>query len=168
MRSRPGRSDWLRVVGTAGAPVGRFEVRHCTGPRLLPIKGNAAARPGKARRAWPARIYGYCPHCPAVRILTAAALALALSAPVLATPPAKPARLGLCAACHGEDGMARIPGAPNLAGQKLDYLREALRQYRDGRRDIPVMRAATGPLTDAELDQLAQWFSAQTPSRAAP
>jgi len=103
-----------------------------------------------------------------MRILTTAALALAISAPVLATPPAKPARLGLCAACHGEDGMARIPGAPNLAGQKLDYLREALRQYRDGRRDIPVMRAATGPLTDAELDQLAQWFSVQTPSRAAP
>lgn len=64
--------------------------------------------------------------------------------------------------------MARIPGAPNLAGQKLDYLRDALRQYRDGRRDIPVMRAATGPLTDAELDQLAQWFSAQTPTRSAP
>ncbi|URL58988.1 c-type cytochrome [Luteibacter flocculans] len=102
-----------------------------------------------------------------MRILTTAALALALSAPVSAAPPAKPARLGLCAACHGEDGMARIPGAPNLAGQKLDYLREALRQYRDGRRDIPVMRAATGPLTDAELDQLAEWFSVQTPSRAA-
>ncbi|SFW55384.1 c-type cytochrome [Luteibacter sp. UNCMF366Tsu5.1] len=102
-----------------------------------------------------------------MRILTTAALALALSAPVSAAPPSKPARLGLCAACHGEDGMARIPGAPNLAGQKLDYLRQALRQYRDGRRDIPVMRAATGPLTDAELDQLAEWFSAQTPSRAA-
>ncbi|WP_036116112.1 MULTISPECIES: c-type cytochrome [Luteibacter] len=103
-----------------------------------------------------------------MRFLLTAALALALSAPVLAAPPVKPARLGLCAACHGEDGMARIPGAPNLAGQKLDYLREALRQYRDGRRDIPVMRAATGPLTDAEVDHLAQWFAAQTPTRAAP
>ncbi|MDR6938174.1 MULTISPECIES: c-type cytochrome [unclassified Luteibacter] len=103
-----------------------------------------------------------------MRILTTAAIALALSVPVLAAPPAKPARLGLCAACHGEDGVAKIPGAPNLAGQKLDYLREALRQYRDGRRDIPVMRAATGPLTDAELDQLAQWYSALTPPRAAP
>jgi cytochrome c553 len=104
-----------------------------------------------------------------MRFLLHAALVLAVSATAhAAAPPAKPARLGLCAACHGEDGMARIPGAPNLAGQKLDYLRDALRQYRDGRRDIPVMRAATGPLTDAELDQLAQWFSAQTPSRAAP
>lgn len=104
-----------------------------------------------------------------MRFLLHAALLLAVSATAYAAaPPARPARLGLCAACHGEDGMARIPGAPNLAGQKLDYLRDALRQYRDGRRDIPVMRAATGPLTDAELDQLAQWFSAQTPSRAAP
>jgi len=103
-----------------------------------------------------------------MRILTTAALALAFTASVLAAPPAKPARLGLCAACHGEDGMARVPGAPNLAGQKLDYLREALRQYRDGRRDIPVMRAATGPLSDAELDQLAQWFSAQNPAAPHP
>jgi cytochrome c553 len=102
-----------------------------------------------------------------MRTFSTAALALALSAPVLAAPPGKPARLGLCAACHGEDGVGRIPGAPNLAGQKLDYLREALRQYRDGRRDIPVMRAATGPLTDAELDGLAQWYSALPPPKAA-
>lgn len=64
--------------------------------------------------------------------------------------------------------MARILGAPNLAGQRPDYLREALRQYRDGRRDIPVMRAAAGPLSDADIDRLAAWFSAQTPSRAVP
>ncbi|KJV30066.1 c-type cytochrome [Luteibacter yeojuensis] len=102
-----------------------------------------------------------------MRLLTTAALALAFTAPAIAAPPAKPARLGLCAACHGETGQARIPGAPNLAGQKPDYLREALRQYRDGRRDIPVMRAAVGPLSDAELDQLAEYFSAQTPSKGA-
>ncbi|MDF3983925.1 c-type cytochrome [Luteibacter sp. PPL201] len=103
-----------------------------------------------------------------MRHFTIAAVLLAFSAPVLAAPPARPARLGLCAACHGEDGMARIPGAPNLAGQKRDYLRAALAQYRDGRRDIPMMRAAVGPLTDAELDQLADWFSAQTPAKGAP
>ncbi len=83
-----------------------------------------------------------------------------------ATPPA---RLGLCAACHGADGHASMPGVPNLAGQRLDYLREALQQYRDGRRDIPVMRAAVGPINPAELDQLARWYSAQSPQpRAQP
>ncbi len=95
----------------------------------------------------------------------ALAIVLALAGPAFATAPVRPARLGLCAACHGETGMAQIPGAPNLAGQKLDYLREALKQYRDGRRNAPLMRAAIGPISDADLDELARWYSAQTPQR---
>ena len=104
-----------------------------------------------------------------MRTVLIAALCLAASAaPLRAEMPARPARLGLCAACHGEHGMAQIPGAPNLAGQKLDYLREALKQYRDGRRNVALMKAAIGPVRDAELDQLAQWYSAQTPVAAQP
>ncbi len=98
-----------------------------------------------------------------LRCLLAASLAWSMAASVQAAAPAKPARLGLCAACHGETGQAQIPGAPNLAGQKLDYLREALKQYRDGRRNVPLMRAAIGPMSDADLDELARWYSAQTP-----
>ncbi|HET6632162.1 MAG TPA: c-type cytochrome [Rhodanobacteraceae bacterium] len=90
-------------------------------------------------------------------------LGLAPVAAAIASPPAAPARLGLCAACHGRDGVAQVPGAPNLAGQRLDYLRNALAQYRDGRRDNPVMRSAIGPLSDAELDSLARWYAAQPP-----
>ncbi|PWK82712.1 cytochrome c553 [Fulvimonas soli] len=97
--------------------------------------------------------------------LLAALLPLAASA---ADAPARPARLGLCAACHGETGMAQVPGAPNLAGQRLDYLREALKQYRDGRRAAPLMRAAIGPVGDADLDALARWYSAQTPQAPRP
>jgi cytochrome c553 len=98
-----------------------------------------------------------------MRTVSIVALSLAFALPAMAASPAKPARLGLCAACHGEDGMARVPGAPNLAGQRLDYLRKALQDYRDGRRDVPVMRAAVGPLGDADLDALARWYSAQVP-----
>lgn len=98
-----------------------------------------------------------------MRTVPIAALSLALALPTMAATPAKPVRLGLCAACHGDTGMARVPGVPNLAGQKLDYLRKALRDYRDGSRNVPVMRAAIGPLSDADLDALAQWYSAQLP-----
>ncbi|HET6431844.1 c-type cytochrome [Dyella sp.] len=98
-----------------------------------------------------------------MRTVLIAALCLAAVAPARAAMPDKPARLGLCAACHGERGMAQIPGAPNLAGQRLEYLRTALAHYRDGSRDVPIMRAAIGPVSDAELDALAQWYSAQTP-----
>ncbi|HWU77396.1 MAG TPA: c-type cytochrome [Rhodanobacter sp.] len=108
-----------------------------------------------------------------MRILLIAAFSLAATLPTVArsqaSPSVRPTRLGLCAACHGESGHAVLPGAPNLAGQQLAYLRDALKQYRDGRRDVPVMRAAIGPLSDAELDALARWYSEQTaPAQARP
>jgi cytochrome c553 len=92
-----------------------------------------------------------------------ASLAPGVLAAPPATPPGAPSRLGLCAACHGRNGIAVMPGAPNLAGHRLDYLRDALGQYRDGRRDVAVMRAAVGPLSAAELDALARWYAAQPP-----
>ncbi len=98
-------------------------------------------------------------------VLTAWLLALpALAAtPAQADNPPRPSRLGMCAACHGERGIAKVPGVPNLAGQRLDYLLDALRQYRDGGRDVAVMRAAVGPLSRKQLEQLARWFAAQSP-----
>lgn len=114
-----------------------------------PPRACAVPRPGKKGAALTSKC-----------IVLAAALAVAV--PASAAALARPARLGLCAACHGETGMAQIPGAPNLAGQKLDYLREALKQYRDGRRNAALMRAAIGPISNADLDDLARWYSAQT------
>lgn len=98
-----------------------------------------------------------------MRILLPAALCLLAALPLRAQTPTPPTRLGLCAACHGASGHASMPGVPHLAGQRLDYLRDALRQYRDGRRNVAVMRAAVGPVSDAELDALAHWYSAQPP-----
>jgi cytochrome c553 len=102
-----------------------------------------------------------------MRTLPIAVLCLAAALPVQAisqtAAPVQPSRLGLCAACHGETGHAVMPGVPNLAGQQLDYLRLALKHYRDGSRDVPLMRAAIGPVSDADLDALARWYSAQSP-----
>lgn len=92
-------------------------------------------------------------------------LAAAPGAFAKAAGPVPPARLGLCAACHGEDGHARIPGAPNLAGQPYPYLLQALHEYRNGERNVPVMRAAAGPLTEQDMQALAHWFSAQSPCK---
>ncbi|WP_184600478.1 c-type cytochrome [Rhodanobacter sp. MP1X3] len=106
-----------------------------------------------------------------MRTLQIAACCLAAALPVLAlSQPAMqpPSRLGLCAACHGTTGRATQPGVPNLAGQNLDYLRDALKQYRNGRRDVALMRAAIGPVSDAELDALARWYSAQSPQAVLP
>ncbi|HET7299555.1 MAG TPA: c-type cytochrome [Oleiagrimonas sp.] len=96
-------------------------------------------------------------------VLAACVLALPAMAaqPEHTQAPTRPSRLGMCAACHGERGIAVVPGVPNLAGQRLDYLLHALKQYRDGERDVAVMRAAVGPLSQQQLEQLARWFAAQ-------
>lgn len=73
----------------------------------------------------------------------------------------KPVRLGLCAACHGENGIAVSKEIPNLTGQNADYLRTALGAYRSGKRDVAAMRTASGSLTDVDIDELARWYAAQ-------
>jgi cytochrome c553 len=95
---------------------------------------------------------------PAVFFLPALLFATAAHAQ---TPP-KPARLGLCAACHGESGIATAPGIPHLAGQDRDYLVGALRQYRSGERPVAAMRAVAGALSDGDIDALADWYAAQS------
>jgi cytochrome c553 len=86
-----------------------------------------------------------------------------LAAAANAEPLPRPARLGLCAACHGENGVAAASGIPHLAAQDRGYLADALRQYRSGARSAAAMRAAAGALSDADIDALAAWYAAQSP-----
>ncbi len=92
------------------------------------------------------------------------ALLFATATPAQA--PQKPARLGLCAACHGESGIATALGIPHLAAQDRDYLAAALRQYRSGERSAAAMRAAAGALSDVDIAALAAWYAAQAPAGA--
>lgn len=96
-----------------------------------------------------------------IRMFFAVMALLACSARLQAQTPPQPPQLGLCAACHGMHGQAVVAGAPNLAAQNYGYLMHAMAQYRDGRRDVPVMRAAVGPLSHAQLQALARWYAAQ-------
>jgi cytochrome c553 len=64
-----------------------------------------------------------------------------------------------CALCHGPNGLASLPNAPNLAGQQAIYLKEQLTAYRNGRRQNDVMSVIAKNLTDAEINQLSAWFS---------
>ena len=97
--------------------------------------------------------------------LAAASLLLALCATAVAQTP--PQRLGLCASCHGERGIATSTALPNLASQNLAYLRSAVDQYRSGARDVAAMRAALGMVNAAEADAILQWYATQ-PAAGAP
>lgn len=66
----------------------------------------------------------------------------------------------LCQNCHGEDGVAVLPGAANLSGQQKEYLREQLRAYRSGRRQDAQMNIVAKTLSDADIENFADWYSA--------
>lgn len=84
-----------------------------------------------------------------------------------ATGPAAPGQLGLCASCHGREGVSVIPGTPNLAGRDRDELLAAMQAYLDGSRDYPPMRAMLGPIRPADRERLADWYAAQAAPDAA-
>jgi cytochrome c553 len=67
-----------------------------------------------------------------------------------------------CAACHGETGVASNPAWPMLAGQKAGYLVNALKAFKAGLRKDPMMAGVTRGLSDADITNLAAYFSAQS------
>lgn len=74
---------------------------------------------------------------------------------------AAPAQLGLCASCHGRNGIAVIPNTPHLAGRDRDELLAAMQAYLDGTRGYAPMRAMLSPLRPDDRARLADWFAAQ-------
>lgn len=66
-----------------------------------------------------------------------------------------------CTWCHGETGIGEFESMPVLTGQDPAYLAAALKEYRAGlRTGEPAMLAIAGDLTDAEIEQLAQYYAA--------
>jgi cytochrome c553 len=99
----------------------------------------------------------------------AAAVALLLAAAVApaADPEAGRRKAQVCAACHGPDGNATIPGTPSLAGQPVFFTHWQLIKYRDGRRKDPQMSPLAEKLDDADRADLAAFYAAQ-PARGRP
>lgn len=103
-----------------------------------------------------------------MRLPLRCALGASLFLSVSAIAADKPQRLGLCASCHGENGHASAVEIPNLAGQNLTYLRDAIAQYRSGKRNFPAMRAALGMLNAQEVDAILGWYAEQPSQTSAP
>ena len=70
-------------------------------------------------------------------------------------------KAAVCAACHGPTGRSANDAWPNLAGQKLPYLVKQLKAFRDGTRTNPLMSPMATTLSDADIEDLAAWFSSQ-------
>lgn len=72
------------------------------------------------------------------------------------------AKAAVCAACHGADGMAVIPGYPHLKGQNEQYLVSSLNAYKAKQRNgglAVVMQAQASMLSDADIANLAAYYA---------
>lgn len=99
-----------------------------------------------------------------LRYLTGVAGFLAILPAMLAPAAAADAAAGKtkaarCAVCHGLDGLAKNPDAPNLAGESANYIRKQLGAYRSGERKDPQMTVMAKDLSDDDIADLAAWYS---------
>ena len=96
--------------------------------------------------------------------LTSAALGLLLAVPGPNGAQAGDPALGrqkakMCQTCHGIDGLARIPSAPHIAGESQIYIVTQLKAFRSGKRTHEIMSVIAQQLSDADIDNLAAWYS---------
>jgi cytochrome c553 len=78
---------------------------------------------------------------------------------VVGTPPPS---TQTCVACHGADGAKTVgDDYPILAGQKADYIVQALKDYKSGKRKNPIMGGIIGGIDEKDFEAIAQFFSQQ-------
>ena len=70
---------------------------------------------------------------------------------------------GQCRTCHGIDGIAQIPVAPNIGGEPAPYLERQLRAFRSGERENEMMSVVAASLSDAQIADLAAWYASHRP-----
>ncbi|HTY48161.1 MAG TPA: c-type cytochrome [Steroidobacteraceae bacterium] len=73
------------------------------------------------------------------------------------------AKAAACGACHGPSGNSSNAQWPNLAGQNAVYIAEQLQLFKAGVRVDSNMLKMTAPLSEADIDNIAVYFQAQTP-----
>ena len=70
-------------------------------------------------------------------------------------------RVLACTSCHGNQGRATPEGYfPRIAGKPAGYLYNQLLNFREGRRNYPLMVYLAEYMTDDYLRQIAQYFAA--------
>lgn len=99
-----------------------------------------------------------------MKLLSVAIVSLGLS--VVAAPgaiagdaAAGKAKAESCVSCHGRGGKSTNPNNPNLAGQKKNYLIKAMKAYKDGSRKDPMMNSLAAGLSDADIENIAEYFA---------
>jgi cytochrome c553 len=68
-------------------------------------------------------------------------------------------KAGMCAACHGADGIGAGDTFPNLANQHADYLVKQLKAFKNGDRKDPLMAPMAAGLSDQDMADIAAYYA---------
>ena len=96
--------------------------------------------------------------------LSGALIALCVISPLRAADIAAGKKMALfvCSDCHGPTGVSVVENFPNLAGQKELYLAMQIKAFRAGKRKNSEMNIIAKRLSDADIANLAAFFSMQS------
>ena len=167
---RPGSDDRRWTLGAAAMVAGALVFSIVVGFIVIPL----AQAPNANLSAWTAicRAIGLKPGTPAQPQPPVSATAQPVSQVVwsphtlsiLASADQRPgAELasGLCASCHGDDGLTVSDDFPKLAGQSPEAIYKQLSDFRSGARVNDQMSAVAQTLTTDQLAQVAAYFGHQ-------
>ena len=71
-----------------------------------------------------------------------------------------------CAGCHGDSGISKTAGYPNLIGLDPQYLVAAMKAYKSGQRKNDLMQAMVANVNESAMDKIALFYGLQRPGRA--
>jgi len=91
--------------------------------------------------------------------LTLPATFLMAEAAAAADAAAGRQKAAMCAVCHGIDGLAKVPDAPNLAGESTVYTTRQLLAFKSGERQHEQMSIIAQGLSDEDIADLAAWYA---------
>jgi cytochrome c553 len=90
--------------------------------------------------------------------VSAAIVSSAGAAPVAGNAQAGAAKAAVCQACHGANGNSSNPEWPSLAGLGAEYIAEQLQEFKDGKRNNPIMMPIAAPLSPQDMADLGAYF----------
>jgi cytochrome c553 len=84
------------------------------------------------------------------------------STPSLTADIAKGSKIAAakCQMCHGLDGQAKLPAAPNLAGQTEGYLVAQMQAFHSGARKNDMMSLVVPKLSESEMADVSAYYAA--------
>jgi cytochrome c553 len=150
-RNKPNSRIPRGIVCRQGTPAGR--IASGASSRDTGVNGTPCADTGGRSNAMFTRLF---------LTIFGAGIGLVVVAVPAHAEDAVEAKVQLCAACHGQNGVPTDPKTiPIIWGQERAYLFKQMRNYRNGERENAIMTPLAKAVAEEDLRKIAAYFAAK-------